>query len=244
MALTLSDSTGSGFCTNSSLSWKLNLSPGEAITESYRIEAKRPGVGQVLPDAEARYSWDGMSYTVRSERPVVDVFGPLIEVKRSVSPTKVESGSVVAVLMELANTGNKKAVVFLQELVPEGTELISGSANESLMLSPNGTYFKEYQLLCTKPGIIRLPSTEISYRDVRGNEYHTSTRALEIEVGAEKAENLSDPTSTALNETGKVDALNGTGKADVEPEVKSKKYMAFLLLLIVVFLSAAISRYP
>ncbi|MHB8119253.1 MAG: BatD family protein [Methanothrix sp.] len=238
LAITLSDSTGSGFHTNSSLSWKLYLSPGEAKTESYRIEAKRPGRAQVLPDGEARYSWDNRSYTVHSERPVVDVFGPLIEVERTVSPTELEPGREATVSIQLANTGNKNAVVSLQELVPEGTELVSESANESLMLSPNETYSKEYMLRCTKPGIIRLPSTEISYRDVRGNEYHTSARALEIEVQAEKETNQTAP---ALNE---VDELNGTGKADVEAEAKSEEYISFLLLLIVLLLSTAFSRYP
>jgi hypothetical protein len=244
LAITLSDSTGLGFHTNSSLGWKIGLSPGELRTESYRIEAKSPGVGQVLPDAEARYNWDDRSYTVRSERPVVDVFGPLIVVKRSAIPTKVELGRVVTVLIELANAGNKKAVVFLQELAPEGTELISGNASGSLMLSPNETYSKEYQLLCTKPGMISLLPTKVSYRDVRGNEYHTSARALLIEVEAEKAENLSNPTSTALNETGKVDTLNGTGKANVESEAKSEKYVYFLLILFVLLLSTAFSKYP
>jgi len=243
LAITLSDSTGSGFHSNSSLNWKLNLSPGEMKTKSYRIEAKRPGKAQVLPDGEARYSWDNRSYTVHSERPVVDVFGPLIEVERSVSPTKVELGKVVTVLMELANTGNKNAVISLQELVPEGTELVSESVNESLMLSPNETYSKEYLLRCTNPGIISLPSTEISYRDVRGNEYHTSARALEIEVQAEKETNQTAP---ALNETGKVDALNGMGKAyvEAEAEAKSEEYILFLFLLIVLLLSTAFSRYP
>jgi hypothetical protein len=232
LALILSDSTGSGFHTNSSLSWKLNLSPGEMKTESYRIEAKSPSVGQVLPDGEARYIWDNRSYTVRSERPVVDVFGPLIEAKRSASLTKVELGRTVTVLIELANTGNKKAMVFLRELVPEGTELISGYANGSLMLSPNETYSKEYQLLCTKPGIIRFSPTEISYRDVLGNEYRSSTLALEIDVQAENETNLTDPT------------LNETGKADVETEAKSEKYMSVLLITIVLLLSSAFSRYP
>jgi len=241
LSITLSDSTGSGFHTNSSLNWKLNLSPGEAKTESYRIEAKEPSVGQILLNAEARYSWDDMSYTIRSEKPVVDVFGPLIEVKKSVSPTELEPGRVTTVLIQLVNTGNKKAVVFLQELVPGETELISGSVNESLMLSPNETYSKEYQLRCIKPGIIRLPSTEIIYRDVLGNEYRTNTRAFENDVQTEKDANQIDP---ALNETGKADALKETGKDDVEREAKREKYISYLLLLIVLLLSSAFSRYP
>lgn len=241
LAITLSDSTGSAFTTNSSLSWMLSLSPGEVRTESYRIEAKSPGVGQVLPSAEARYSWGDMSYIVRSERPVIDVFGPLIEVRRSVSPNEVETGRVVSVSIQLANTGNKKAVAFLQEVIPDGTELISGNASGSFMLSPNETYSKEYQLRCIKPGTIVLPPTEVDYRDVRGNEYRVSAQALEIEVEADQEDNLTSP---ALNGTGKADAFAETDREDIETEAKSEKYMLYILLSILLLLWAVFCRYP
>ncbi len=241
LELTLSDSTGSGFHTNSSLSWKLDLLPGEARTESYRIQAKKPGVGQVLPEAEARYRWENRSYTVRSERPVVEVFGPLIEVKRSASPTSIDLGREVTVSIQLANTGNKKAEVSLQELLPEGAELISGRANGSFIISPNETYSREYQLRFIKQGTISLPSTQVSYRDVRGNEYRASTSEIEIEVEAEKEINMTSP---ALNETGKEDEFPETDQANVKTETGSEIYGSILLLLIVLILSAALSRYP
>lgn len=241
LALTLSDSTGSAFATNSSLSWKFNLSPGEVRTESYRIEAKRPGVGQVLPSAEAGYRWGGVSYIVRSERPVVDVFGPLIEVKRSVRPTKTDLGREVTVSVQLANTGNKKAVVSLQETIPEGLELISGNASESFMLAPNETYSKEYQLRCIKQGIIVLPPAGVDYRDVRGNEYRASTRTVEIEVVAEQEDNLTSP---ALNGTGKADAFAETDREDIEIEAKIEKYTLYILIFILLLLFAVFNRYP
>ena len=238
LTLDLSDSTGSGFQADSSLSWKFNLSPGESKTISYLIKAKQPGLSQTLPDAKACYSWDDKIYTVRSERPVVDAFGPLIEVERSVSPTKLQPGEVATVSIQLTNTGNKEAAISLQGTLPGKTKLISGVFNESLMLLPNETYSKDYQLRCIEPGTIRLPQGEISYRDVRGNEYRTSMNALEIDVQ-----------SDAQNETGKVDTQ--TEKADVErddtdvkTEENSEKYLSALLITIVLLLSAAFSRYP
>ncbi|MDD4652645.1 MAG: BatD family protein [Methanothrix sp.] len=234
LKLDLSDSTGSGFQADSPLSWKLNLSPGESKTISYLIEAKHTGPGQILPNAIVRYSWDKQSYTVRSESPVVDVFGPLIEAERSVHPTKLQPGEVATVSIQLTNTGNKDAGISLLENVPEGTELISGSANESFMLPPNRTYSKDYQLRCIKQGTLRLPPNEISYRDVRGNEYHTSMQALEIDVQAKIEANLTD---VAWNETEISDA-------DSETEEKSEKYMSVLLITIVLLLSVAFSRYP
>ncbi len=241
LTLDLSDSTGSGFQTNSSLIWKLNLSPGEAKTISYLIKAKKPGLGQILPNAEVRYSWGEKSYTVRSERPVVDVFGPLIEVQRSVSPTKLQPGEVATVSIQLTNTGNKEAAVTLQEPVPNGTKLISGCADDSLMLPPNENYSKNYQLRCIKQGIVNLPPNEIIYRDVRGNEYRAGMRALEIGV---QKENKTNQTDAALDGTKIIESQNETVKADVETEEKSEKYLSALLIIIVLLLSAAFSRYP
>jgi hypothetical protein len=237
LTLDLSDSTGSGFQADSSLSWKLNLSPGEAKTISYLIDARQPGLGQILPNAKACYSWDKQSYTVRSESPVVDVFGPLIEAERSVSPTKLQPGEVAMVSIQLTNTGNKEAAISLQETVPGGTKLISGCFNESLLLPPNETYSIDYQLRCINQGIVRLPPTKVSYRDARGNEYRTSMRALEIDVRAKIKNNLTDAVQTEK-------AGVETNDADVETEEKSEKYLSALLITIVLLLSAAFSRYP
>jgi hypothetical protein len=245
LTLDLSDSTGSGFQADSSLSWKFNLSPGESKTISYLIKAKQPGLSQILPDAKACYSWDDKIYTVRSERPMVDSFGPLIEVERIVSPTKLYPGEVATVSIQLTNSGNKEAAISLQGTMPGKTKLISGVFNESLMLLPNETYSKDYQLRCIEPGIIRLPQGEISYRDVRGNDYSASMNALEIDVQRD-----------AQNETGKVDTQTEkagvetdetdvkTYDAEVKTEENSEKYLSALLITIVLLLSAAFSRYP
>jgi hypothetical protein len=174
------------------LNGKFNLSPGESKTISYLIKAKQPGLRQTLPDAKACYSWNDKIYTVRSERPVVDAFGPLIEVERIVSPIKLHPGEVATVSIQLTNTGNKEAAISLQGTLPSKTKLISGVFNESLMLLPNETYSKDYQLRCIEPGTIRLPQDEITYRDVHGNEYSTSMNSLDIDVQKD-----------AQNETGK-----------------------------------------
>jgi hypothetical protein len=245
LTVDLSDSTGSGFQADSSLSWKLNLSPGESKTISYLVKAKLPGLSQILPDAEACYTWDDRIYTVRSERPVIDAFGPLIEVKRSVSPTKLQPGDVATVSIQLTNTGNKEAAITLQNPVPGKTMLISGCVNESLMLPPNETYSKDYQLRCIEPGTISLPQGEISYRDVRGNEFCTSMNALEIDVQRDaQNETGNDDTQTkkAGVETDYTDVK--TDDADAKTQDNSEKYLSALLITIVLLLSAAFSRYP
>ncbi|OPY51757.1 MAG: hypothetical protein A4E49_02159 [Methanosaeta sp. PtaU1.Bin112] len=264
--LELSDSTGSGFRADCPLSWKFTLTPGEAKTISYLIEAQQPGLGQMLPNAEVGYLWGENRYIVRSEKPVVDIFGPSIEAERKVSPTKLHPGDVAAVSIQLTNTGNKQAAITLQESVPNGTELVSGSVNQSVILPPNGTYSNDYQLRCMEKGTVIIPCQELNYRDARGNEYHTSMKALEIDVQEKKTDNRMKRNSTdaALNGTGRMDSQNMTGqasvqteKADVQKENAGEKtgdanegikdggddYLPALLITIIVLMSAAISRY-
>jgi len=245
LTLDLSDSTGSGFQADSSLNWKLNLSPGESKTISYLIKAKLPGLSQILPDAKGCYNWDDKIYTVRSESPVIDVFGPLIEVERSISPSKLQPGDVATVSIQLTNTGNKGAAISLQGHVPGKTKPISGVVNESLMLPPNETYSKGYQLRCIEPGTIRLPQGEISYRDVRGNEYSTSMNVLEIDVQRDtQNETGKDDKQTEKAGVETDDADVKTDDADAKTEENSEKYLSALLITIVLLLSAAFSRYP
>lgn len=263
--LELSDSTGSGFRAEGPLNWKFSLTAREAKTISYLIDAQQPGLGQVLPSAAVSYRWDENSYTIRSEEPVVDVFGPLIEAERSISPKKLEPREIATVSIQLSNLGNKQAAITLQDAVPCETELVSGSVNASLILPPNETCSKEYQLRCVKEGTFCIPSEEIYYRDVRGNQYHTVVPALEIEVQETKSSNLMQNNSTdaALNGTGKGIALsesekNGfqAEKDDVQMEKTDSKnggeygaegsgeeYLPALLITIILLLYAAIRKY-
>jgi uncharacterized repeat protein (TIGR01451 family) len=265
--LKLSDSTGSGFRADCPFSWKFNLSPGGTKTISYLIEAQKPGLGQILPNAAVSYSWGEDSCTILSEKPVVDVFGPSIEAERSISPTKLQPGEVATVSIQLTNQGNKQAAITLQETVPNETELVSGSLNESAMIPPNETYRNEYQLRCITKGIVSIPFQEISYRDARGNEYHTNMKALEIDVQEKKKNSLMQRnlTDSALNGTGNRDSQNETGQAiaqaekadvqmgkagaetsDTDEETKEGggDYLPALVITIILLLSAALSRYP
>lgn len=254
--LKITDSTGSDFHTNSSLSWQLSLPPGETKIESYRIEAKKTGMGLSLPAAQASYVWQDKGYVIRSEMPVIDVFGPLIEATRSISPSKIKPGDLVKITIKFENTGNKKAAVIWDDSVPQGAEIVTGKTNGSFRLSPNETSSSEYQLRALKPGTIRFPPTQICYRDVRGDEYDTNTRAQDIRVEAEKvivnASNNSFETDREDSigsgtgnevESGTGNGFGGSSQSDRGMSALGESNMLILVVLIVAFLSLAISRY-
>ncbi|MDD4651519.1 MAG: hypothetical protein PHQ34_04745 [Methanothrix sp.] len=270
IALDLSDSTGSGFRAEVPLNWKFSLIPGEAKTIDYLIDAQQPGLGQVLPSSAVSYRWEENSYTIRSEEPVVNVFGPSIEAERSISPKKLQPGEIATVSILLTNLGNKGASVALPEAVPNETELVSGSVDALLFLPPNESCSKEYQLRCVGEGTICIPPEEICYRDARGNQYRTIMQALEIEVAEKERSDLNKSNLSQNNSTDA--ALNGTRDgwalyeseksgaqterdeaqmkksgleigSEAEAEGSVKEYLPALLITIILLLSAAISKY-
>lgn len=250
LSIDLADSTGKGFQTNDTLTWKIVLEPGKTKTVSYRVKAIEPGMGQSLPDAIASYSFEGRIYAVHSNKPVIDVIGPLVDVKRSISPKKVKLGEEVTISLGLENRGNRKAMLFLEETIPEGAELTSGLVNESLMLSSGEKTSREIRLRILDPDGINIPASVVRYRDVRGNEYNTGTSALRALVQEER---LSDPSDNNLNETGTDGASENIDvRADEKPDVQksddgkaenrswAKQNLLILFIVIILLLSSAL----
>ena len=87
------------------------------------------------------------------------------------------------------NSGNAKAKVSWQDKVPEGAKLNHGRLGGSFMLLPGEKQKAEYIIQCLRPGEIRLPPTEIVYRDVWGDSFSLRTSPLTIMVEDEKTIN-------------------------------------------------------
>ena len=243
LAIDLSDSTGPNFKTDDPLDWRVVLKPGEARTFSYRINAKRPGMGQALDDAIASYRLGDKTYIIHSETPLIDVIGPQIDVIRKISPDRVKVGEEAAISYELENAGNRKALVMLQETIPSDVKLLEGAINESFILSPQEKAIRKIRLLFVRPGTIRIPAGRVIYRDVRGNEFCTDTPALEVKVQDENEGNTapsgdSSSSRSDLNEKRKVESRDATDDAMMDG-----KLLVFPML-IMLFLSLALGRYP
>lgn len=243
LAIDLSDSTGPNFKTDDPLDWRVVLKPGEARTFSYRINAKRPGMGQALDDAIASYRLGDKTYIVHSETPLIDVIGPQIDVIRKISPDRVKVGEEAAISYELENAGNRKALVMLQETIPSDVKLLEGAINESFILSPQEKAIRKIRLLFVRPGTIRIPAGRVIYRDVRGNEFCTDTPALEVKVQDENKGNSalsgdSNSSRSDLNEKKNFERM------DAKYDAKMGGNLLILPLLIMLFLSLALGRYP
>jgi hypothetical protein len=263
----LSDSTGKEFHSNETLQWKIVLEPGQTKIVSYCIKPIEPAMGISLPDAVASFRMGERIYTIHSNRPVVDVTGPLIDAKRSISPKRVKAGEEAVISLELENRGNRKAVLTMAETVPQGAELISGELNESVMLSPGEKAARNIRLRVIGPDGISIPSSMVRYRDVRGNDYSTRTSALRVTV---EEEEVNSPSNASRNDTGgsgmsKLSDPQDSREDDPSPDRENRdderliprsidnrvvesgsgleQRISILLIIIILLLSVALGRY-
>ncbi len=194
----LSDSAGRDFQADAALGWRMKIPAGGTEAVSYTISAEKPGQGQVLPPAEAAYSLDGKSYRVSSTSPVVDIIGPLGEVEKTPSTTRVEVGGEVTVTLTAKNVGNRRTKASVKETVPAWARLASGDTELSRLLLPGESSSLEYTISCPEAGRFEIPPTAVCYRSDDGTACTLESSRLRITVeGAERT----DPT-TEIEEPG------------------------------------------
>jgi hypothetical protein len=240
----LSDSTGRDFAADASLRWKMTIPPGSSEAASYTISAKKPGEGQILPPAEAVYTIDGRAYTVKSTSAIVDVIGPLVEVKKSVSSSKVEKGEEVTVNLTAENVGNRRTKASVKETIPSWARLVSGDTELSRLLLPGEAAGMEYTISCPEAGSFEIPPTSVCYRDDEGTACTLESSRLRITVEEEEiddptsevGENGTDPQSSASRESG-TSLSEGEAKGGAEkgknPEEGSILWLIPALILII-----------
>jgi len=235
--LKLADSAAQHFEADSTLKKELQMPPGSTEIISYKIEAKKPGKGLVIPAAEASYSLGSRKYTVKSECPVVDVFGPYIEVQRMVQPSRVKDGEDVKVSTKIYNSGNKKSLVKVEQAIPAGTKLVAGELNGSFLLAPEESRTLEIVLKCSGLDEIKLPSAAVEYRDVQGRTFWAKSTSQSI--GVEKEELLGNLSATEI-ETGNVEAEKEAAKGSAEGP---SGLLAVIVLGFLGLISAIFSKY-
>lgn len=195
----LSDSTGRDFAADAALRWKMTIPPGSSEAVSYTISAKKPGEGQILPPAEAVYTIDGRAYTVKSTSAIVDVIGPLVEVKKSVSSSKIEKGEEVTVNLTAKNVGNRRTKASVNETIPSWARLVSGETKLSHLLLPGEAAGLEYTISCPEAGSFEIPPTSVCYRDEEGTACTLESSRLRITV---EDEEIDDSTAAEIDGNG------------------------------------------
>lgn len=177
--LSFRDCSGDEFQSEGVFEDSFELLTGETRIVSYAVKAKRPGEGLVLPPARCTYSVAGSTYTVTSESPVVDVFGPRIEARRYVWDPSGDP-DVFQVCMDVKNSGNRYAGVRAYSIFPEGIEILNGSKDLSFALAAGSSRTICWSVRCPNVSCM-LPSIDLIYFDPDNNMFRFEVPPLKLE---------------------------------------------------------------
>ena len=142
------------------LIWSANFEPCEKKSYYYFMKPLRPGVFSICP-ATAEWNIQGINYTVSSNAPVMAVDGAYLILNKTAFPVHVKSGEYVTVSLSVVNIGNKAASVTVNDVLPDGTSLVSGNTTLQTTLDANQTAAIEYVVRMEASGNITFPHSGI-----------------------------------------------------------------------------------
>ena len=151
---------------NSSLVRELDLKADERRSFTYQLNPLQPNEeGYVIPAAIAEWTEDGKNYSARSNFPCITVHGPKIELSKTVSPKTIDAGGIVAVTIEVTNTGNVLASVDVTDSLPGSAVLIDGVLSADAVLRAGESHIFSYTMQMDTAGSVELPPAVAHFVD-------------------------------------------------------------------------------
>lgn len=222
--LSFIDGAGDAFQSEKAPEQRFELAPGETEIISYAVKARRPGEGMVLPPASCSYSMAGSTYTVISESPVVDVFGPQVEARRYVGDSSAPD--VFQIRMDVKNSGNRYAGIRAYRMFPEGIEILNGKNDLSFALAAGSSRTFSWSIRCRNDSCM-LPPFDLIYFDSENNMFRCDVPSLKLEKRSTEMPNMGRENSTERTE---VEVSESVRSGEVESY--SSRFALALLLLI------------
>jgi uncharacterized repeat protein (TIGR01451 family) len=204
---------------NSSLEWGLDLKAGECRSFTYSLKPLQPSeVGYFLPPAIAQWDEGGRRYSARSDLPYITVYGPKIELSKTVNPSTIEEAGVVTVAIEVANTGNVLASIDVADPLPEGAVLIDGASGGKVVLAAGESHTFGYSMGMNTTGSVELPPAVAHFADTHDYDGTVVSENISITVNpaGHAAQSINTPdqtiaTAATANTTTRTDKESGAG---------------------------------
>ncbi len=154
---------------DSPLKWELNLKPGECRSFTYSLKPLQPNEeGYVIPAVIAQWTEDGKTCSARSNSPYITVYGPKIEVSKTVTPDTINVDGIVTVTIEVKNTGNVLASIDVTDYLPENAVLTDGVPGAEMVLRPGESQTFGYSMKLNMTGSVELPPAVAHFVDTQG----------------------------------------------------------------------------
>ena len=209
---------------NSSLLWELDLGAGERRSFTYSLRPLQPNEeGYVIPAAIAEWTKDSNNYSARSDSPCITVYGPKIELSKTVTSETIDAGGIVAVTVEVANTGNVLASVDVTDSLPESGVLIDGVLGADAVLRAGESHAFGYTMRLDTAGSVELPPAVAHFVDTHEYKGTIVSKNGSIAVNPAATQRLtqtidtSDQPVTATADANTVARTRTDEKAGLEP---------------------------
>ena len=202
---------------NSTLKWELDLKPGECRSFTYSLKPLQPSdEGYVIPAAIAEWAEDGRTYSARSDSPSIAVYGPKIELSKTVNPSTINEDGIVTVTIEVKNTGNVLASVDVADHLPTNAVLTDGMLGDDMVLVAGETQTFGYSMKVNTTGSVELPPAVAHFVDTHDHDGIVVSENISITVNPEvhsaRTTNTVDrTTAAAVSTAARTDKESGAG---------------------------------
>ena len=219
-SITVNDTLPSDFELNgnSTLQWEPDLGAGESRSFTYQLKPLQPSTeGYVIPPVVVRWTDDGKRYSVQSDSPTIAVYGPKIELSKTVNPETIADGEIATVTIEAKNTGNVLASVDVVDQLPTNAVLTDGVPDADVVLRAGETHTFDYSMKINSTGSVELPPAVAHFADTQDYDGTVVSEGATIMVHqvTRPARTIDTPdrtitTATAANTVTRTDKKSGT----------------------------------
>ncbi|MCX9082452.1 MAG: DUF11 domain-containing protein [Candidatus Methanoperedens sp.] len=119
-----------------SISWNFDINARDHKEFTYAIMAKRQGVYN-LPKAELTWNEFHEGFSLESNGPRINVYGPYIVMERSFNKSNINIGETLLASLSITNVGDMPANIMVNDSVPQNTTFLSGTLSFSGFLRPS-----------------------------------------------------------------------------------------------------------
>jgi hypothetical protein len=147
--------------------WNIELEPKKSTNVSYFISPQKPGIYQL---SSAIAKWDGEISISKKVKTTVHM--PYIQMYKKA----LNNESMTDVELEIKNVGDRPAIVTVDDKLPDGFSLESGSPIWSGYMDSGKSAHFGYSL---KGNAVSLPFANATYRDIRGTVRQAQSNAIE-----------------------------------------------------------------
>ena len=203
----------------SPLEWELDLKPSECRSFTYSLKPLYPNEeGYVIPAAFAQWTEGGKTCSARSNSPYITVYGPKIELSKTVNPGTINVDGIVTVIIEVKNTGNVLASIDVIDYLPENAVLTDGMPGAEMVLRQGESQTFGYSMKMNMTDSVELPPAVAHFVDTQGYDGTVVSETRSITVNpvvnpraAQTIDTLDQTTVAAANTAAKTNEEAGAG---------------------------------